>query len=540
MALELRPRQQLFIDRVLHALAEHGQTLAVAPTGAGKTVCLAAVIDAFPKARSLVLVHRDELVRQTVGTIAAVTGTEPATYARWARQWGRCTVAMVPTLARKQHLAAMPSVDLVIVDEAHHAVATSYRRILDHARELQHDVRVLGVTATPGRGDRRRLSAVWDNCADQITLGELVASGHLVAPRAYAIDLGLGAELRATARSGGEYDLDAAGAVLSPATARVVETWAERAGDRQTVMFCSSVTHAEVVLAALAGAGHSAVLVTGATPAPERAESFARLASGDARVLVNVAVATEGWDCPPVSCVCLLRPSSYPSTVTQMIGRGLRAHPGKSDCVVIDYGCSLEHLGGLEQLVDLRPQGVQPASAADGAVKTCPDCGASVPIRTRECPLCGYAWSADLADVVSIEEFTLRYVGDLLGSSPYVWVPINERTYAVSSIDAWCVAFADAAGRWHGVVAHEGRLELAARATTQAVALAACEDHMRRHGTPVGRRGRDWQAAPPTDKQLALLAGWGQTAPTRYEASLLISLRFARRDIRQLLLENAA
>lgn len=546
----LRPRQETFARRCLAALAEHGNTLGVAPTGAGKTVMLSAIAGQHG-GRTLVLQHRDELVRQNRDTFRRVNpGAATSVYARWERRWSTgATFAMVPTLSRGGHLASMPTVDLVVVDEAHHVMAATYRRILDRARELNPAVSVLGVTATPNRGDKTRLTEVFSNLADQITLGELIGAGHLVEPRAFVMDVGLNDQLgqvRRTMRGRGEYDMDAVAELMdvAPVTERVIEEWRDKAGDRPTIVFGSTCEHAAHVCEAYQAAGVAAALVTGKTAPGDRARILKALDRGELQVLVNVAVATEGFDCPPISCVVLLRPSSFHSTMVQMIGRGLRTinperYPGvtKTDCIVLDFGRSLLTHGGLEQVVDLRPHVDYGEQGGEPPRKTCGECGAALPIATMQCPLCGHQFPTEHREVTTIEQFRMVELELLVAHSPFLWWQYNPRCRVVSAIDTWAVVL-EVSGVWHCVVGHEGKVRHVATGT-QVQCISAGEDFMRKHGDRrVAGREREWLQRPPTEKQLAMLHRWGVQAGNRYEASCAMTLRFNRRQVRALVLEG--
>jgi superfamily II DNA or RNA helicase len=359
----LRPRQKQFVERSVRALGEHGNTLGVAPTGAGKTVCLSAVAGELvggSDAKACVLAHRDELTAQNRDKFGRVNpDLSTSVVDARAKSWdGQVTFAMVPTLARQSNLEQLPGLDLLVIDEAHHAAADSYRRIIDRALQRNPSCRVFGVTATPNRGDKRGLRPVFSNVADQIRIGELVRSGHLVPPRTFVIDVGVQEALGQVRRTVDDFDMMAVDAIMNraPVTEAVITHWREKAGQRQTVVFCSTVAHAEAVTAAFNGDGIDAVLITGDMPEGERKAALAAYAAGEARVVVNVAVLTEGWDHPPTSCVVLLRPSSYKSTMIQMVGRGLRTvdpaeFPGvvKTDCIVLDFGTSTLLHGSLSR-----------------------------------------------------------------------------------------------------------------------------------------------------------------------------------------------
>ena len=349
----------------------------------GKTIMLSGLVGqmlAGNDAKACVLAHRDELTAQNVLKFAKVNPALSTSIvdARTKSWRGRTTFAMVPTLARKRTLDPMPALDLLVVDEAHHAAAESYRRIIDRARELSPELRLYGVTATPNRGDGKGLRPVFSNVADQILLGELIGSGHLVPPRTFVIDVGTQEVLKQVRKTVDDFDMKAVDAIMNqrPITEAVIGHWREKAGDRQTVVFCSTVDHARNVRDAFATAGVAAGMVWHEMGAAERRTALAAYRRGETRVMVNVAVLTEGWDHPPTSCVVLLRPSSYKCTLIQMVGRGLRVvdpteFPGviKIDCVVLDFGTSSLIHGCLEQDVDL--DGKRPGGEAPSRVR-CP------------------------------------------------------------------------------------------------------------------------------------------------------------------------
>lgn len=297
----LRPRQKVFVERAVRALGEHGNTLGVAPTGAGKTIMLSGVAGEWlgdNDAKACVLAHRDELTSQNQAKFRKVNpGIDTTVFDAREKSWsGRTTFAMVQTLSREANLKRMPALDLLVVDEAHHVAASSYRRIIDHARERNPELALFGVTATPNRGDRKGLRPVFSNVADQITLGELIQSGHLVPPRTFVVDVGTQEALSSVKRAADDFDMAEVDAIMNraPITEAVVRHWKERAGDRKTVVFCSTVNHARNVTEAFRASGIDAVMVYGELSNNARTEALARFEQGNVQVVVNVAVLTEG------------------------------------------------------------------------------------------------------------------------------------------------------------------------------------------------------------------------------------------------------
>ncbi|MFP5481591.1 MAG: DEAD/DEAH box helicase [Alphaproteobacteria bacterium] len=553
--MRLRPRQKTFVERSVAALGQHGNTLAVAPTGSGKTIMLSAVTGRVltePDAKACILAHRTELTGQNRAKFLRVnptltTSVVDANDKSWA---GNATFAMVQTLARASNLADMPRIDLLVVDEAHHAVADSYRRIIDRVREANPDARIFGVTATPNRGDRKGLREVFDNVADQVRLGELIASGHLVPPRTFVIDVGVQDELRSVRKTMSDFDMAEVAGIMdrAPVTDEVIRHWKEKAGDRQTVVFCSTVAHAEHVTEAFRAAGVPAALIHGDLAAETRKAILADYAAGDIRVVVNVAVLTEGWDHPPTSCVVLLRPSSYKSTMIQMVGRGLRTidpeeHPGivKTDCVVLDFGTSSLIHGTLEQDVDLDGK----TEAGETPTKSCPGCGADIPLAATECPLCGEVFPRDDKDggegggTAPLSGFMMTEI-DLLKRSSFAWVDLfgTDDALMATGFTAWGGIFW-LEGQWYAVGGRRGATTRLLGIGERTVCLAQADDWLNEHESDESAfKTRSWLRQSPTEKQLQFLPPECRHdfGLTRYRASALISFQFNKRDIRRLVM----
>jgi superfamily II DNA or RNA helicase len=551
--MRLRPRQSLFVERSLAALCDHGNTLSIASTGFGKTIALSAVVAKSLEgsdAKACILAHRDELTAQNRAKFGRVapdisTSVFDAETKSWA---GRATFAMVPTLTRPANLAAMPVLDLLVIDEAHHAVADSYRRIIDHVRGANPACQIFGVTATPNRGDRKGLREIFDNVGDQVRLGELIASGHLVPPRTFIIDVGVQEQLRAVRKTAADYDMTEVAQILNraPVTDEVVRHWQEKASERPTVVFCSTVAHAENVAAAFNGAGISAAVIHGDLVAGTRRRILAAYAAGEIRVIVNVAVLTEGWDHPPTSCVVLLRPSSYKSTMIQMVGRGLRTvdpeeHPGivKTDCIVLDFGTSSLIHGTLEQDVDLDGK----TETGEAPTKTCPACEAEIPLAATECPLCGEAFPREIAetdeggDASQMSGFIMSEI-DLLKRSSFAWVDLfgDDAALMANGFNAWGgIFYLD--GRWHAVGGSKGRAPRLLGVGERTVCLAQADDWLNEYETDESAfKSKGWLKQAATEKQLQYLppAFRQDYGLTRYRASALMTFGFNKREIRQL------
>lgn len=554
--MKLRHRQQEFVHRLLYALAEQGNTLGVAPTGAGKTVMLSAAVnyaqDRREGFRSLVIQHRDELVTQNRSTFRRIApDVSTDIFAADRKRWSEgVTFAMVQTLARPDNLETMPRMDLVVIDEAHHVAADSYLRIIDRAREMNPAVQILGVTATPQRADKAALTKAFTNVADVISIKELIEAGNLVRPRVFVIDCGLRSELASVRRTVADFDMAEVEKVMDKqaVTEKVIAEWREKAGDRKTVVFCSTVEHARHFTEAMCQAGIKADMIHGGMGDTARRNTLASFERDKFQVLVNVAVLTEGWDCQTVSCVVLLRPCSFKSTMIQMIGRGLRKvdpekFPGviKSDCVVIDFGYSILNHGGIETEVVLAPV------KGKGMQKPCPQCGMSIPAGCTTCPSCEYVFDPverrqkEAEERGALEDFTLTEV-EILNLSPFRWEGFWDGA----------VTMANAMTAWAAVIQHDGKqyavgmaekpgaaVRLIAVTDDRLQAISSADDFLREEGDrDAARKSKRWLHEPPSEKQLQILGldMMSSIGITKYRASCMLTWKFKEKHIRSRIL----
>lgn len=543
----LRPRQTQLVERTLAALRRHGNTLAVAPTGSGKTIMLSAVAGhmlAQPDAKACILAHRTELTGQNRSKFSRVNpGLTTSVVDANEKSWrGRATFAMVQTLSNAANLDQIPTLDLLVIDEAHHAASPSYRAVIDKVQSRNPDAAICGLTATPNRGDGQGLRDVFSNLADQITLGEMIASGHLVSPRTFVIDVGAQEALSKVRRTAVDFDMDEVASILNKTliTDAVIRNWKEKAHDRKTIIFCSTVEHAHCVCNGFNAAGVPSVLIHGELPQTERKACLARFETGDAQVIVNVAILTEGYDFTPTACVVLLRPSSYKSTFIQMVGRGLRTvdpqeHPHviKTDCIVLDFGtASLMH-GALEQDVNLDGH----PHDGEAPTKDCPECGAIVPLSVMECPFCGHTWERQPQDGGVLSDFVMSEI-DLLKRSNFRWCDLFgcDDALMATGFSAWGGVFF-LAGRWYAVGGGQGMGTHLLAVGERTVCIAKADDWLNDHESEdSAHKTRRWLNEPPTEKQLRYLpepmrADFGLT---RYQASALLSFQFNKGQIQRL------
>lgn len=335
--MELRPYQQAARDAV-HAqwAAGNRRTLLVLPTGTGKTIVFAKLAeDAVRRGqRVLILAHRGELLEQAAAKLRAVTGLGCAVEKAEEScldSWYRVAVGSVQTLMREKRLQrfAPEYFDVIIIDEAHHATADSYLRILEHFPAAQ----VLGVTATPDRGDMQNLGTVFDSLAYEYSLQQAVEDGYLCPIRALTVPLKL--DLNNVSVTAGDFAAADLGTALDPYLEQIVEEMRTACAGRRTVVFLPLVATSQKFCRLLCEAGFRAAEVNGNSE--DRAAVLADFAAGRYEVLCNSMLLTEGWDCPAVDCVIVLRPTKSRALYSQMVGRGTRLAPGKDHLLLLDF-----------------------------------------------------------------------------------------------------------------------------------------------------------------------------------------------------------
>lgn len=378
-APELRAYQREAIDAVLAARRAGLRRLLVClPTGAGKTVIFARLAQ-LARRGVLVLAHREELLEQARDKIARALGdpslvdVEQGT--RRARAEAKVVVASLRSLRddRLDALVAGRDLGLVVYDECHHAPAEDNQRVLRRLGCFDDawTGTLLGFTATTSRGDGRGLDEVFERIVYAKTLPDLVDAGFLAPLRGYRVatttDLA-----RLAPRAEDRLDLDpeqlAEAVDVEERNALVARSIQELARDRRTIAFCVTVGHAKNLARSLNALGVPAGVVHGAMAPDVRRDELRAFREGRAQVLTNVAVLTEGFDDPGVSCVAMARPTRSEGLYAQCVGRGTRLAPGKRDCLVLDFVdlssldlCTLPSLFGAPRDVDLRGEDAREA-----------------------------------------------------------------------------------------------------------------------------------------------------------------------------------
>ena len=337
MAMTLRPYQAEAKEAILHEWDEgRKRTLLVLPTGCGKTIVLAKVAEDQVEqgGRVLIMAHRGELLDQAADKVKQVTGIDCA-YEKAGtsalRSMLPITVGSVQSLCQEKRLQMFPPdyYSALIVDEAHHCLSDSYQRVLNYFEGAN----VLGVSATPDRGDKRNLGNYFDSQAYEYTMTQAIREGYLCPVKAQMIPLEL--DISDVSMSNGDYSVGDIGTALEPYLRQIAQEIAWHYADRKTVVFLPLIHTSQTFCALLNEMGVPAAEVNGNST--DRAEILRDFEAGRYTVLCNSMLLTEGWDCPAVDCIVVLRPTKVRSLYQQMVGRGMRLFPGKTELVLLDF-----------------------------------------------------------------------------------------------------------------------------------------------------------------------------------------------------------
>lgn len=402
--------------------------LIVAPTGAGKTAIAGEIIKRYAAARQTVLAfaHRREIISQISQKLHDLGIRHGIVMAGFSpRPFETVQVASIQTLHRRavqSDAMQLPLAKLAWVDEAHHAPAASYRAVID----AFPDAIVVGTTATPCRGDGRGLGGIFELIIETPQVAQLIEQGHLVRTRVYAP---VNPDLRGVEIRKGDYvESQLAERMDKPKLiGDVVTHWHKFGERRRTVVFGVSVQHSIHLRDEFIKSGVRAEHIDGGTPKLERDASLARLASGEIELLSNCFILTEGWDCPPVGCLVLARPTRKMGLFRQMVGRVLRPAEGKPDAIVLDHSGAVFRHGFVEDPVawtlDPDRHASNPAHAArDGGggpqLLECTQCGA-VRVGGEACSSCGFLPQRPPRNVYIADGELARVVNGRAHASPY-------------------------------------------------------------------------------------------------------------------------
>lgn len=549
MSLPLRDYQ---VDALTAVASDEGQgyrrVLCAHPTGAGKTVTFSHLIKDRP-GRSIVLVHRDELVNQTVDKLSMIAPelTTGVVKAERNETDAQVIVASIQTLARKSRLDQLPEFSTIVCDEAHHATARTWKQALVHMgafREAENAPLTVGFTATPSRGDGVGLGSVWQKVSHVVGIREMIARGYLVPVTGQVVGTDL--SLSKVRKRGGDYTDGDLGTELesSGAIPQIADAYLHYAADRKAVAYTPTVRTAQLLADELDSRGVKAGWVSGATPTEERRDVLHRLHTGEIQVLANCAVLTEGFDEPSVDCVLVARPTKSQTLYIQMVGRGTRLYPGKRDLLVLDITettnehdlCTVTDLGISQTGKKRKPK----KRGKPGQGYPCALCGLTCGYRAHYCDVCERPLS--LEEISEAKErhekcrAALTKTVNMLASKMR-WLKVDDG-FCLPAGEDTIVMIPRAEDKWL-LATHANKTEVLFEDLTAEYAQGIGEDRARAAGK-LAQKSASWLTLPPTQGQLSRLRREGlpenklDRVTSRGQAADLITRITARRVMRKL------
>ena len=552
--IALRDYQQDTLTEVQRARQE-GLTrlLAVLPTGCGKTIIFSELARRMRR-KALILAHRDELIRQAADKVRmvwpdAVVGMVKGRDNDYRHKNVVC--ASVQTLSREKRLRQIICEDfgLLVVDEAHHSLARTYRDIIDHLGfgENNPNRLLFGCTATAFRMDGQGLGHVYQKIVYSASILTMIRAGYLSDIRGYRAQTDT--DLSGVGTRNGDYiESQLAKAVNTDKRNKlVVDSYFNYAYGRKAIAFCANVQHAEDLAEMFRENGLTAKALSGSTPDEERQEALKDFSQGEIQLLTNCNLFTEGFDEPSIGCILMCRPTRSSTLYTQCIGRGTRRHPGKADCIVIDFCdnrhdiCSLPQLLGFDDInlndgksvietLTCKEQEELDKQQEETEAEDKPEeeTGAQSQDEGKGKP--GEQLSLDLPPV-SIKEF------DLLNKSAFRWIFDGQQWRLPVAPAVYAILIPQGEGKFHALLMKKDEKPTLLHPTPLDLGYGQgiCEDFARRNGRAFSRKDSPWRQQPATDKQVDLLRrlGINPQGMTKGEAADLIDQFFAKQDARK-------
>jgi superfamily II DNA or RNA helicase len=505
----LRPYQQAALQAVYRDVARgYRRLLLQLATGAGKTIIFSAAIRHWNQP-TLIIVHRQELAQQALDKLRTVWPQVDAGLVKGhiRQDHAQVVVSTVQTLAAKPLRRRFTR---VIIDEAHHAVSPQWLAVLKRLgyHHPRPDQVLLGVTATTQRLDGIGLHQVFDRLSYRITLPELIQQGYLAPLRGYRIHTQI--SLDQIAQRHGDYDLPQLSRTIDiPArNAMIVQTFRQFGGYRPTIGFAANIAHAQHLTEAFRQAGIRSDWIAGTLPAAERQARLIAFHDGAIQVLWNAQILTEGYDEPRIACVILARPTQSPTLYAQMVGRGTRRIPGKTDCVVIDV-VDMATRHALQDLGTLLGRDRPPHS--EPAAKDSRPAAAPLP-QSPDGVNAVLFWQADRID--------------LLTQSVFRWQAYGSQWVLPCDAQERLVLQPESATQWTLVRHTPASRDVLGERLTLEDAMAQAEDWTRTHPAPLARKTAAWLKDPATAKQRATAQALGialDAHATKEDASNAIS-----------------
>lgn len=388
--------------------------LIVLPTGTGKTVILAAIAKHFNK-KTLILAHRDELIQQTKKILKlywpeADIGISKAELHEINHQ---IVIGSVQSCSRRKRLEQLKkeNFELLIIDEAHHSTADSYKKIIKALGFAGNKNKLLvGVTATPERSDKKGLGDIFKKIVFTRSISTMIKASFL--SPVFGRKILTKISLQSVKLHKGDFECMALAEAINTDERNklIVKKYKEHASTRKGIAFCVDVDHCKKLAAEFCHQGISAAAVWGSMDEDSRKKTLAQFTNNEIQVLTSCAVLTEGYDEPSVNCIAMCRPTKSKGLYTQCIGRGLRPFPSKQDCLVLDFSDDSHNIDDVITLSKTIPY----AQVIDeGKIQTC----------------------ATIENLSNLEKASPTVISDelfdLFGNKRFAWIKLDGNEYSL-------------------------------------------------------------------------------------------------------------
>ena len=498
--------------------AEITRQLVALPTGTGKTILFGALAREQNKP-ALIIAHREELLTQARDKILllwpdADVGIVKAELNEVDHQ---IVIASIQTISRPNRLQQLKACDfsLLVIDEAHHSAADSYRRGIEELGFMAGDVGKLlvGVTATPQRGDGIGLDSIFEEIVYQCSLPTMIAGGYLSDLR--GVQIKAWTDISGVHTRAGDFAQGELESVINTAEANqiIVKAFIKYANKRKAAAFCAGVQHAQDLAEAFNQAGIKAAAVWGDMDPEDRRATLDEYESGRIQVLTNCEILTEGWDSPATDCLLMARPTKSGTLYQQMIGRGTRLYPGKQDCLILEFASNRHDIASLGSLTGLPIRNKQTILQAMQEEKQ----------RQQQA-----ASEAKTATRVVAKEF------DILDRSAFRWYTAGKDWRLPIAQGVYLVLHEVEPGKWNVGVNAQGEEMSLHKALPFGYAQGLAEDYARKYGKGFARKDAKWTKRKPTSGQIKMLQKLKlpyDTDISRGEAAQIISEELARREL---------
>ncbi len=532
--LALRPYQEESLAEVDKAYKNGRNRLLVSlPTGTGKTLIFSHLV-AKSEGRSLVIAHREELIEQAFDKIRMVLPNADLgiVKAEQNQASSQIIVASIQTLAREHRLSQLGSFSTIIIDEAHHAAAESYIKVLKSLRcfEKQNPPLTLGVTATPERGDKVGLDNVFQEIVYHRNLLEMISEQYLSDLTWQSVELDV--DLDEVGTRGEDFVESDLIKALSETNLpeQILSAFKEYASNRKTIVFVPGVALAHQTAQLLKQHNIKAESIDGKLSSEERKAILSRLKTGQTQVIVNCLILTEGFDESSLECVIFGRPTKSKSFYLQMLGRGTRLHPGKENCLIIDLvGITQKHkLITLPNLFGLPAEKLKKDSVLSVHQE-------EINLEAKRQALAQQEQEAQRAASKAFEKQAPKTQPRVIN---FNWLKLSDTRYALSVGKATIFLIKQANQDKWAVILNEldkTKTTLIGKDLPLEYAQGVAQDYVRSiRAIALIDTNAHWRSQEPTDKQISLIKQLGIKASTdinKGQASDLISIFFANQDL---------